>query len=116
MTVRVQVSITDTSRNGSLHLQQEAQRSPGKFADVVRGKMTERGRLREEYHLTGKDGNQQSRVMLLNGKILSLNSDPSNDFVPFLEPMYMSLADPIVVAPFSVVFARIPSMNVTACR
>ena len=28
--------------------------------------------IREEYHLTAKDGNLQSKVMLLNGKELSV--------------------------------------------
>lgn len=115
-TVQVRVSTTDTSMNGALGLQQEGQSSKMNFTNVVRGKTSYRGRVRAEYHLTPKDGNLQSRVMLLNGKVLGPYSDSSTKFIPSLEPINTRLSDPIVVAPSSIVFAQIPSTNVAACK
>lgn len=68
---------------------------------------------REEYHLTAKDGNLHSQTMLLNGKILTVNS--SGD-IPPLEPLYANSSSPISVAPFSIVFAHIPNVVPPACR
>ncbi|KAG8491679.1 hypothetical protein CXB51_014958 [Gossypium anomalum] len=51
---------------------------------------------REEYHLTAKDGNLQSRTMLLNGNILSVDSSGN---IPPLEPLYVNSAKPITVEP-----------------
>ncbi|OWM86737.1 hypothetical protein CDL15_Pgr015773 [Punica granatum] len=115
-TVQVQVSTEDVSSNGALGLQQEGQSPRTKFTKVTSGKTTTEGHAREEYHLTAKDGNLQSRTMLLNGKILSPNLDSSRKFIPSLEPISVSLLDPISVKPFSIMFAQIPSMNVTAFK
>lgn len=68
---------------------------------------------REEYHLTAKDENLHSQTMLLNGNILTVNS--SGD-IPPLEPIYVNSSTPIKVAPFSIVFAHIPSVVLPACR
>lgn len=68
---------------------------------------------REEYHLTAKDGNLHSQTVLLNGKVLTVNS--SGD-IPPLEPLYANSSNPISVAPFSIVFAHIPSVVPPACR
>ncbi|KAJ8753216.1 hypothetical protein K2173_017816 [Erythroxylum novogranatense] len=67
---------------------------------------------REEYHLSAKDGNLHSQTMLLNGKILTVN--PSGD-IPPLEPVYVNSSKPIVVAPFSIVFAHLPQV-LPGCR
>ncbi|KAK9027482.1 hypothetical protein V6N11_067315 [Hibiscus sabdariffa] len=56
---------------------------------------------REECHLTAKDGNLQSQTMLLNGKVLSVNSSGS---------------EPIMVAPLSIVFVHMPGVIVPACK
>ncbi|XP_043699659.1 heparanase-like protein 3 [Telopea speciosissima] len=71
------------------------------------------GITREEYHLTAKDGNLQSQTMLLNGKILTVNS--SGD-IPTLIPLSVNSSGPITVAPYSIVFAHIPNISVPACR
>lgn len=63
------------------------------------------GTAREEYHLTAKDGNLHSQTMLLNGNILTVNS--SGD-IPPLEPLRVNSSKPIMVAPFSIVFAHMP--------
>ncbi|XP_050205810.1 heparanase-like protein 3 [Mercurialis annua] len=67
---------------------------------------------RDEYHLTAKDGDLQSRRMLLNGKILNLNSDGD---IPTLDPMHVNSSEPITVAPFSIVFVHLPYL-LPACK
>ncbi|KAL4303424.1 hypothetical protein GQ457_10G004140 [Hibiscus cannabinus] len=68
---------------------------------------------REEYHLTAKDGNLQSQTILLNGKVLSVNS---SGIIPPLEPVYVISRKPIMVAPLSIVFAHMPGVIVPACK
>lgn len=68
---------------------------------------------REEYHLTAEDGNLHSQIMLLNGKILGLNSYGD---IPPLEAVTVNSSDPITVAPFSIVFAQIPDVVLPACK
>ena len=67
----------------------------------------------EEYHLTAKDGNLHNHTMLLNGKILSVNSSVQ---IPPLEPLYVNSSEPITVAPFSIVYAHIPNVSLPACQ
>ncbi|KAH0989525.1 hypothetical protein GBA52_001008 [Prunus armeniaca] len=69
--------------------------------------------VREEYHLTAKDGDLHSKVMLLNGKALSVDSSGN---IPALEPITVGSSDPTTVAPFSIVFVHIPSIIVPACK
>ncbi|XP_024024267.1 heparanase-like protein 3 [Morus notabilis] len=68
---------------------------------------------REEYHLSAKDGDLHSRTMLLNGNILSIDSSSN---IPTLQPVYINSSKPIVVRPFSIVFAHIPYVVVPACQ
>ncbi|KAG5225243.1 heparanase protein [Salix suchowensis] len=68
---------------------------------------------REEYHLTALNGDLHSQTVLLNGNILSVNSSGS---IPPLEPIQTSQSDPIIVAPFSIVFAHIANSTVPACE
>nr|XP_011457618.1 PREDICTED: heparanase-like protein 3 [Fragaria vesca subsp. vesca] len=77
-------------------------------AERVRG-----DREREEYHLTPKDGNIQSQTMLLNGNALNLDSSGN---IPTLEPVFVNSSQPIIVAPFSIVFVHIPYVVPPACR
>ncbi|GKE71656.1 heparanase-like protein 3, partial [Tanacetum coccineum] len=79
-----------------------------------RTKMSEtRKQIREEYHLTAKDGNLQSKVMMLNGKEVRVNS--SGD-IPLLTPLYVSSPEPITMAPYSTVFVHLPHFTVYACQ
>ncbi|XP_057988099.1 heparanase-like protein 3 [Hevea brasiliensis] len=103
-TVEVKVAFNST---GTLHHQKKHHR--WKF--LKRGIQGSESNTREEYHLTAKDGNLQSQTMLLNGNILTVNS--AGD-IPVLEPLNVNLAKPIMVAPFSVVFAHLPYV-VPAC-
>ncbi|KAL9249017.1 Heparanase-like protein [Drosera capensis] len=68
--------------------------------------------VRQEYHLTAMGGNIQSRVMLLNGKILSVDSTGG---IPTMEPVEVNSSEPVVVAPYSIVFVHIPYVLVPAC-
>nr|XP_043630672.1 heparanase-like protein 3 [Erigeron canadensis] len=72
-----------------------------------------RTRTREEYHLTPQNGDLHSKVMMLNGKQLTVNS--SGD-IPSLEPLYVNSSDPITVAPYSIVFVHIPHFTLYACN
>lgn len=67
--------------------------------------------VREEYHLTAKDGDLHSRTMLLNGEILQLNSSGQ---IPPLEPRRVDPSQPISVAPYSILFTQIP-IHLPAC-
>lgn len=68
---------------------------------------------REEYHLTAKDGDLHSQVMMLNGKAL-ITKD--NGKIPALNPVVIpSSSQPIIVAPCSIVFAHFPYSFVPAC-
>ncbi|KAG4930101.1 hypothetical protein JHK86_047062 [Glycine max] len=67
---------------------------------------------RREYHLTAPDRNLHSQTMLLNGKILSVNSAGE---IPPLDPLYVNSRKPIIVGPLSIVFAHIPNVLLSAC-
>lgn len=90
--------------------------SPGRLSYLnfqgLRGSKASQN-VREEYHLTAKDGDLHSKVMLLNGKALSVDSSGN---IPALEPITVGSSDPTTVAPFSIVFVHIPSITVPACK
>lgn len=67
---------------------------------------------REEYHLTAKDGDLHSQTVLLNGN--ELNVDHFGR-IPLLEPVRVNPSHPISIAPLSIVFVHIPSIQVPAC-
>ncbi|KAI3724997.1 hypothetical protein L1987_64767 [Smallanthus sonchifolius] len=72
-----------------------------------------RMRTREEYHLTAKDGNLHSKMMMLNGKELRVNSYGE---IPSLKPLYVNSSKPIIAHPYSIVFAHIPHFALYACN
>ncbi|KAF9626521.1 hypothetical protein IFM89_034455 [Coptis chinensis] len=67
---------------------------------------------REEYHLTPKDGNLQSNVMLLNGSPLVLTKSLG---IPAMNPVHADRSSPIRIAPDSIVFATLRDVLVPAC-
>ncbi|KAK6945858.1 hypothetical protein RJ641_013402 [Dillenia turbinata] len=67
---------------------------------------------REEYHLTPKDGNIQSDVLLLNGSPLQLTDSLD---IPAMNPKLVDPASPIILAPDSIVFATLRDFNAPAC-
>lgn len=68
---------------------------------------------REEYHLSAKDGDLHSRIMLLNGNILSVDSSGN---IPTLQPVNINSSKPIVVRPLSIVFVHLPYVVLPACQ
>ncbi|KAG9151389.1 hypothetical protein Leryth_024440 [Lithospermum erythrorhizon] len=68
---------------------------------------------REEYHLTAKDGNLQSQVMMLNGKPLMVDSTGQ---IPDLAPVIVNSSEPISVARFSILFVHLRSVRLPACK
>jgi len=68
--------------------------------------------MREEYHLTPKDGNIQSDVVLLNGTPLKLTQSLD---IPVLKPVLVSSSSPIKVDPQSIVFVQLKGFNAPAC-
>lgn len=79
---------------------------------VTQDKKMDEAETREEYHLTAKDGNLHSQTMMLNGKELNVSSE---GYIPPLEPLNVSSSEPIVVAPYSIVFTHIPYLTLDAC-
>lgn len=109
-TVQIQVSTENSAGNEVLNVRQ-TQRT--KYARMSRDSKTMHDNsTREEYHLTPKDGNLQSQTMLLNGKILEVNSSGK---IPPLEPQIVNRTDPISVAPSSIVFVDFPGTKFPAC-
>lgn len=67
---------------------------------------------REEYHLSPKDGDIQSDVMLLNGTPLQLT--PTLD-IPDMSPNLVPPTSAVSVAPDSFVFVTIKDFKASAC-
>ncbi|XP_057949309.1 heparanase-like protein 2 [Malania oleifera] len=67
---------------------------------------------REEYHLTPKDGNIQSDVVLLNGTPLVLTESLG---IPTLNPKLVDPSKPITVVPDSIVFATLRNFKAPTC-
>ncbi|CAN4118285.1 unnamed protein product [Withania somnifera] len=67
---------------------------------------------REEYHLTAKNGDLHSQTVLLNGK--ELNVDHFGR-IPPLEPIRVNSSYPVAIAPLSIVFVHIPTIQLSAC-
>ncbi|XP_075662630.1 heparanase-like protein 3 [Castanea sativa] len=113
-TVQVRVSTENNSgvtKNSSMH---EIQIPRTRFATMHRVRGSKRvNDTRKEYHLTAKDGDLHSQTMLLNGKILNIDS---SGLIPPLIPIDVNQLDPIIVAPFSIVFAQIPYIKFSACN
>jgi len=65
-----------------------------------------------EYHLTAKDGDLHSQTMLLNGAILELTGDGD---IPSLDLAMVAAGLPIRVAPLSIAFVSLPSLEISAC-
>lgn len=92
--------------------QTQSARNESRGSDQIPGLSEAAQFTREEYHLTPKDGNLQSQQMLLNGKVLATDA---NGDIPKLEPVQVEGTQPITVAPYSIVFAHMPSFYAPAC-
>ncbi|KAL7093415.1 hypothetical protein ACP275_11G040000 [Erythranthe tilingii] len=67
---------------------------------------------REEYHLTPLGGDIHSQTVLLNGKKLTVDS---SGVIPALDPVTVNSLEPLIVAPYSIVFVHMPNFDVSAC-
>ena len=67
---------------------------------------------REEYHLTPKDGNILSDVVLLNETPLKLTNSLD---IPKLNPKLMDASTPIIISPHSILYVTIRDFNAPAC-
>ncbi|KAL8118151.1 heparanase-like protein 1 [Apium graveolens] len=68
---------------------------------------------REEYHLTPKDGNIKSKIMLLNGTPLVLTS---NGDIPRLAAVHVNSSSPLLVDPLSIKFIVLPNFIAPGCK
>ncbi|KAL8501764.1 hypothetical protein ACS0TY_021039 [Phlomoides rotata] len=108
-TVQAGLSIENAASSKTLTLKQIVQQTENIFTSrKIKDEM-----MREEYHLTAKDGDLHSQTMLLNGEEINVNSSGE---IPHLEPRRVDSSIPITVAPYSILFARIPSIEVPACK
>lgn len=112
-TVQVGVSVEDGGvSNQKLTLEEVVRLTQKtKFYKEEEDDETRNEMVREEYHLTAKDGDLHSRTMLLNGEILQLDSSGQ---IPPLNPRRVDPLQPITVAPYSILFAQIP-IRLPAC-
>ncbi|GLT29619.1 hypothetical protein SLA2020_044730 [Shorea laevis] len=97
--------------NSSWTLQHKSKHHRKTIIRLPQGSIT--GIVREEYHLTAKDGNLHSQTMLLNGNILSVDSSGN---IRHLQPVHVNSTGPVIVAPFSIVFVHMPDVILPACR
>lgn len=67
---------------------------------------------REEYHLTPKDGNILSDVLLLNGAPLKLTEKFD---IPAMKPKLIDAASPLKLSPHSIVYAVLKGFKAPAC-
>lgn len=112
-TVQVDIAVENAISNNTLKLEQDVRyKRKTKFSSRYKHDDTRYKTLREEYHLTAKDGDLHSRTMLLNGEILQVNSSGQ---IPPLEPKRVDPSELITVAPYSILFARIP-IQIPACQ
>ncbi|KAK4755875.1 hypothetical protein SAY87_009632 [Trapa incisa] len=111
MTATFDVSVDDKSQNGTLILAQAIPSHQDRLSRTSRGSVTDES-MREEYHLTAKDGNLHTQVTVLNGEILLVNG--FGEF-PELKPVISSQSDPLIIAPYSILFVRFSHINITAC-
>uniref|UniRef100_A0A0D3DDJ4 Heparanase-like protein 2 n=1 Tax=Brassica oleracea var. oleracea TaxID=109376 RepID=A0A0D3DDJ4_BRAOL len=77
------------------------------------GKKASDGYLnREEYHLSPKDGDLRSKIMMLNGN--PLEPTVTGD-IPKLEPVRYSVKSPLYINPLTISFIVLPTFDAPAC-
>ncbi|KAM0032992.1 putative glycosidase [Helianthus debilis subsp. tardiflorus] len=79
----------------------------------VGSKSTDENLSREEYHLTARHGNIQSKTMLLNGVPLEVTR---NGDIPSLKPTMVKVDSPISIAPLSIKFLQFPNFDAPGCE
>ncbi|KAL5988099.1 hypothetical protein ACLOJK_035862 [Asimina triloba] len=115
--------LMNLDRNTTVRVHVSTQADVSKFLKHRRHRRTRFSRMqgtlkpgssmtREEYHLTPKDGDLHSQTMLLNGKLLAVDS---NGEIPPLESVALDNTEPVNVAPLAIVFVHIPNVSLPAC-
>lgn len=84
-----------------------------KTVSWVGSKAADEDLFREEYHLTPKDGDLQSKTVLLNGKPLELTDEGG---IPTLAPEFVDLKSPIFIDPLSIKFIVLPNFSAPGCK
>ncbi|KAI3785668.1 hypothetical protein L1987_44792 [Smallanthus sonchifolius] len=79
----------------------------------VGSKSTDENLSREEYHLTPRHGNIQSKTMVLNGVPLELTK---NGDLPSFRPAMVKVNSPISIAPLSIKFLQFPNFYAPGCE
>ncbi|XP_020590057.1 heparanase-like protein 2 isoform X2 [Phalaenopsis equestris] len=78
----------------------------------IKNEVSDGSERREEYHLSGKDGDYLSRTVLLNGNPLQLTEDGE---IPELIPVLNAVNHPLSIAPLSIAFVVFPSFEADSC-
>ncbi|KAL3520568.1 hypothetical protein ACH5RR_018717 [Cinchona calisaya] len=102
------------AHNGTIADRRNKHRHPPrtKYIQLPRHKKTG-SFTRDEYHLTGKDGDIHSQIMLLNGNELTVDKYEN---IPQRIPQSANASEPVTVAPYSIVSAYIPYIIFQACN
>lgn len=111
-TVQVHVSTDNATVDAALLMMQHKNKTGSSEGASMETSSKVGVNAREEYHLRAKDGDLHSQTMLLNGKLLAVNS---TGLIPSMEPVTVNPSSPIAVAPYSIVFAHIPDIRPPAC-
>ncbi|CAI0560178.1 unnamed protein product [Linum tenue] len=78
----------------------------------IGSEVTDGSLFREEYHMSPKDGDLQSKTMLLNGIQLQLTE---KEGIPNLQPIRSRLSSPLYISSLSISFIVFPNFDSPAC-
>ncbi|KAI4335931.1 hypothetical protein L6164_014526 [Bauhinia variegata] len=109
--LRVQNEVTAKVEAKSIHRESSFTRHLKKTFSWV-GTQGSDVTYREEYHLTSRDDNLQSRTMVLNGIPLELTNEGE---IPRLDPVRSNVHSPIYIASFSIAFIVFPNFDAPVC-
>ncbi|XP_076945869.1 heparanase-like protein 1 [Bidens hawaiensis] len=76
-------------------------------------KSTDENLSREEYHLTPRHGNIQSKTMVLNGVPLEVTENGDH---PSFKPTMVKVDSPVTIAPLSIKFVQFPNFDAPGCK
>ncbi|XP_020586932.1 heparanase-like protein 2 [Phalaenopsis equestris] len=110
---------TTVQNDLNIDLTEKGVRKDGSFTRNMKRSVSWIGRkalggflTREEYHLTAKDGDYLSRIMLLNGSPLQITESGE---IPELRPVFVAVNAPITLAPMSIAFVVFPHFEAHGC-
>lgn len=84
-----------------------------KSVSWIGNKASDEELTREEYNLSPKNGNLQSRIMLLNGEPLQLTERGD---IPNLVGVLSDIKSPLSIAPSSIKFVVYPNFSSKGCE